>query len=92
VNAALSGLMAALSGAPRLDGALCKGRSQLFDLDAIADDQAAIQRAIGICHRCPALRACKAWSDTMTPAQRPTGVLAGVLVVPPPAKKKRAAA
>jgi WhiB family transcriptional regulator, redox-sensing transcriptional regulator len=61
-----------LRGTPRLPGALCRQRSELFDGD---DDQDAHQAA-ELCHWCPAREPCAAWADTLAYNQA-HGVLAG---------------
>jgi hypothetical protein len=81
VNAAA--LFAAFTSAPRLDGALCRGRAAEFDepppgVDPAAAD-AAVTAAVTVCGACPALAACAAWVDGLPPPQRPTGVVAGRL-------------
>lgn len=63
---------AILRGVPRLPGALCQRRSDLFDGD---DDQAA-QRAAELCHRCPAREPCGEWADRLAHNQI-DGVIAG---------------
>jgi Transcription factor WhiB len=76
VTATWEGLLDALGGAPRLDGALCRGRAGLFD--ATDDDQAA--EAIAICHECPALQRCREWADAQ-PINSLSGVVAGQVFV-----------
>lgn len=63
---------AVLRGVPRLPGALCRRRPELFD----ADDEDAADRAAAICRHCPALEPCGAWASTLRHNQR-SGVLAG---------------
>ncbi|WP_205874445.1 WhiB family transcriptional regulator [Mycobacterium camsae] len=63
---------AVLSGVPKLPGALCAGRSELFDGDT--DDATA--RAAELCRRCPARDPCGAWAETLA-HNRAHGVLAG---------------
>lgn len=64
--------VAVLRGTPRLPGALCTGRSELFDGDT--DDTA--DRAAQLCRRCPARAPCSDWADTLAHNQA-NGVLAG---------------
>lgn len=78
-------LLAAL-GTPRLDGALCRGRQELFDPpDADTPERAREMnqaRALRLCGRCSALADCRRWLDGLPKAQRPTGVVAGRVNVP----------
>jgi len=66
-------VVAIIRGAPRLDGALCHGRPEVFD----ATDAEHIQTAAELCARCPALAECRAWAEAVPRSSRPTGVLAG---------------
>lgn len=70
-------LFAALSGVPRLEGARCVGHSELWD---ITDDSTVTEYTVDVCSRCPALAGCRDWLDSLTPAQRPVGVVAGRVV------------
>jgi hypothetical protein len=88
-------LMAALGGAPRLDGAACRGQHRLFDAAAeatvpghvgAAETAAARVAALALCRTCPALAACAAYYDRLPPRLRPAGVMAGQLNVKPPKK------
>jgi hypothetical protein len=70
-----------LAGIPRLPGARCRGRHELFDplphggnAEALARRQA---NALAECRRCPALAACRAWFDELPPRRRPEGIIAG---------------
>jgi hypothetical protein len=63
-----------LRGTPKLDGALCRGRSQLFD----SDDPLDVDDATAICHQCPALQACAEWAATQR-HDKLSGVIAGEL-------------
>jgi hypothetical protein len=63
---------AILAGTPKLAGALCRGRSELWDSDDLAD----IDDAIAICHQCPALEACAEWSAGLKHNEA-NGTLAG---------------
>jgi WhiB family transcriptional regulator, redox-sensing transcriptional regulator len=82
-------LFAALAAAPRLPGAACVGRHELFDLrDGIDPDRAEVEaRALAICSACPALADCSAWLASLPARKRPTGVVAGVLRRPPAPRK-----
>lgn len=54
-------LAAILRGTPKLAGALCRQRPDLFD----GDDEEDAYQAAEICRGCPALHACAAWADTL---------------------------
>lgn len=85
----IADLFAELAFAPRLDGALCRGKADIWDMpppptrDPDPDDTAQrITFAIGACQRCPALSRCRAWVSGLRPSQRPAGVVAGELCEP----------
>jgi len=85
-------LVDALGGAPRLDGALCRG-STMFDeaqpgtaAELVAER---VATAVATCERCPSLSACTRWLSSLAPAQRPTGVVAGRLTVIEPPQPRR---
>lgn len=93
---ALAELLGAMRDTPRLSGARCVGLSELFDpppigteLGAQAEHTAA---AVAICTACPALMACRAWLDGLTPSARPAGVVAGRLSTPGPRRRRKARA
>jgi hypothetical protein len=65
-------LFSALGSVPRLELALCKGRSDVFDADT--DEHAA--QAIELCQRCPERRKCAAWADSQPPNSL-DGIVAG---------------
>lgn len=75
-------LVGALSGAPRLEGAACRGRTWLADLTAKSDADL-IEAAGHICGGCRALDTCRAWLDSLQPNHQPSGYVAGRLVEPP---------
>lgn len=65
---------AILRGAPRLSGALCRGRAELFDGQTPEDRAAAAE----LCARCPVRRDCAAFARrTASWRERPVGVIAG---------------
>lgn len=74
----LAALFAALAGVPRLDGALCRGKHELYDSPEPDDISAATE----LCSWCPALTACADWVASLPPKQRPAGVVAGQIHVP----------
>jgi hypothetical protein len=67
-------IFAALAGIPRLPGARCVGKSDLFDA---TDCPELAEAALNLCRGCPALAGCAAWFDSLPRRQRPTGVVAG---------------
>ena len=71
-------LFAALGGIPRLPGAACRGRWELFDSPDATDIAAAIQT----CSSCPARYRCAEWVASLSPKQRPAGVVAGQIHIP----------
>lgn len=76
----LDSMLAALAGIPRLHGAECRGRSNLFDppTELNPDDlEYAYTAALRICAQCPALTGCQAWFDDLPHDKRPPGVVAG---------------
>jgi hypothetical protein len=60
------------AGTPRLPGALCVGRSQLFD--GLSSEDIATAKAL--CARCSSLQHCAAWVDAQ-PRDKLAGVIAG---------------
>ena len=77
-------LLDALSLAPSLPGANCKGRAELYDLAAgrakpRSQVMQAQRDALELCRTCPALAACTAHIGSMPPWLRPRGVVAGML-------------
>jgi hypothetical protein len=68
-------LIAALAGVPRLRGAECGGRSELFDPpapDTPPDDADFITHtALRLCAGYPALAACSRWFESLPKQQRP---------------------
>jgi hypothetical protein len=78
VNDAWLDLMSAAGSTPYLDGAVCRGRHSVFDVNEHADPDR-IEYAVHQCRGCPALTAGAAWVASLPPKQRPSGVVAGVL-------------
>jgi hypothetical protein len=79
----LAGLLAELAQLPRFDGARCRGNSELFDVAGHGRrDREQVAAAIALCLECPALRDCAEWLDSLSPYERPSGIVAGRLVRP----------
>lgn len=76
----LDSLLGGLLGVPALPGARCRGRHRLFDLDPVDSAPQRHAQALTLCSGCSALQACGDWLDSLTPARRPTGVVAGRIV------------
>ncbi|KAA1243111.1 hypothetical protein F0Q45_25845 [Mycobacterium simiae] len=66
---------------PRLPGAACVGRWDLFDPrpDNDPDRDHTEAAALQLCRTCPALAGCRRWVDSLSPKHRPAGVVAGRL-------------
>lgn len=71
---------------PKLPEALCRNRARMFDEAEAGEDRAAVVerhgRAAAMCRLCPALGACSEWAASLSPRQRPPGVLAGIIPDP----------
>lgn len=65
----ITGWLAAMASVPPLRGALCRGKSELFDAEDPADPRT--EQALALCTRCPALLACTAGVDGLPARQRP---------------------
>ena len=67
-----------------MSGAACKGQSDLFDWHPLSDPhrEADLETALQLCSGCPVLSQCKQWVASLEWWQRPTGIVAGVLVTP----------
>lgn len=78
----IDGLLGALTGAPRLPGARCAGRHELFDPIETGEDpddaQERIDAAKYVCRSCPALTDCHAWVLSLPRSRRPPGTTGGV--------------
>lgn len=89
----MGGLLGALTGAPRLPGARCVGRSALFDsIEPGEDPEAADERveaAKHICGTCRALPDCDEWVMSLARSRRPPGVTGGVYRDHPSDAKRR---
>jgi hypothetical protein len=73
----IASLFGAIGNAPNLSGAACVGESDLFDE---VDDPSCVELACSICARCPAIRPCKEYSDSL-PDNSLHGVIGGRLHV-----------
>ena len=80
---ALSLLTEILHGVPSLPGALCPDHPHVFQASSDCADpetrEYAIATAVRLCKACPALDICRDWIDHQPAAQRPPGVVAGIL-------------
>jgi hypothetical protein len=67
-------LAAILRGTPRLSGALCVDRPELFDGEHNDTEDSDYPRtqALRICGACPELSRCREWVDSLPRADRPT--------------------
>lgn len=70
---------------PRLPGADCAGRGELFTSEH-PDDQAA---AVAICRTCPVLADCQRWVAGLPRSRIPAGVTAGQIHPPRPPGRPR---
>jgi WhiB family redox-sensing transcriptional regulator len=82
-------LAAIVARLPRLDGAACIGKHDVFDLRDLTDPtHASVEaEALALCRACPALAGCAVWFSGLRPSQKPHGVVAGV--VHRPGNKRR---
>ncbi|BBY48379.1 hypothetical protein MARA_18470 [Mycolicibacterium arabiense] len=95
-------MSALLETIPDLDGAACRGRSDLFDRTDAGQHAAgrlsktevhdARREALRLCRRCPTLGPCRIWLDALPVAHRPTGVVAGLVLTTAGAPSKIATA
>lgn len=73
---------------PRLPGAACVGAADLFEstIEVLGDGRSREQlkasrvAALALCNICPELDPCRAWIDDLRRTQRPTGVIAGLVI------------
>ena len=74
-----------LMNTPHLDGAKCRGHSDLFDRHPHNDPHRVIDKDIAehMCATCPALGACRTWLASLPPYLRPAGVVAGHMQAQP---------
>lgn len=94
----LAELLDELAVAPRLPGARCAGRHELFDATiegstngaaGAAEVAAARAEALRLCAGCPELTPCGAWLDSLRPKDQPLGVVAGRLTSRTPRRTPR---
>ena len=71
-------------GIPDLHDAACRGRAGEFDIDDGRRNRAAVTRAKAVCQSCPALQDCRDWLTSLPRPVRPSGVVAGRYLAPPP--------
>lgn len=87
-------LLGSLLGAPVLPGAKCRGRSAVFDPARPREHEDAVAQrhlqALLLCDTCPARLPCEQWLNSLTPARRPAGVVAGRIVRPPKPRIRKA--
>ena len=79
---AVGELLAELSRAPNLSGAVCAdpGVRSTFDEAAVSVDVELYETALRACSRCPALELCRAWVEALPAERRPRGVVGGLVV------------
>jgi len=68
---------------PRLRGARCRDKWELFDAAATrlhGPAASAQAEALAECRQCPALMLCREWLDSLEPRARPSGVIAGRVI------------
>lgn len=74
-------LIGALADIPNLDRALCKFRHHLFDEAQPGESDTDVERrqafALRLCAACPELQRCRDYLDSLPPAKKPGGVIAG---------------
>jgi hypothetical protein len=80
--AAAIDMLKALGRPPALPGAKCAGKSAWFDAVPLTHPEHEFieQTALSLCRRCPALEDCRRWRDSLPPADRPEGVIAGRII------------
>lgn len=79
---AASALLEMLASSPDLAGAVCTDAGVREVFDAATDSTAAdvSEDALWACSRCPVLGACREWVTGLPAAQRPQGVVGGLVV------------
>lgn len=79
---AVLAMFAMIARGPDLSGAVCADPSTRGLFDRAAESWAAEvrQAAVGVCARCPAQAACRAWVEGLSPSRRPRGVVGGLFI------------
>ncbi|MCV7317255.1 WhiB family transcriptional regulator [Mycolicibacillus parakoreensis] len=82
-----------LADTPRLDAACAHPkRAWLFDPAERDEPVEEVRRrqtmALALCRQCPPIEACRAWADSLPPAQRVYGVVAGEVRERPKQRRK----
>ena len=77
----LADLLGAIAAAPNLTGAACRDYPVTFEATTSrsAGQPYVYDRAIAVCQSCAVLQACRAWVESLPPADRPPGVTAGTI-------------
>lgn len=89
-----AGWTAIIRRAPNLPGALCKG-SDAWDWERDQPEppsgrDARLAAAAETCLQCPVLQQCAAYLHRLPMAERPAGVMAGEVTLPPTERRRRA--
>lgn len=81
----IAGWLDAISTAPDLQGASCKGSAD-WDWDRHGEmpdaRDARLAAAVAACQRCPVLERCRRYRDGLPPNRRPAGAFAGEIAAP----------
>lgn len=67
-------LSAILGGTPKLEGAHCKGKSEIWDETSCPE---LIEYAVNHCLSCRAQQECARWLDGLPKSKQPIGIVAG---------------
>jgi hypothetical protein len=76
---ALDGIIEAIGAALALERGLCVGQWDLFDS---TDDPAAVDLALSLCDQCKVRARCAEYVASLSPRNRPIGVIAGTVRKP----------
>jgi hypothetical protein len=88
-NATITGVLVAelldelAHAIPNLHDAACRATPELFDVTN-GHDRQGISRAKAVCQSCPVLEDCRDWLTSLPRPVRPSGVVAGRFIGPPP--------
>lgn len=81
----IAGWLDAITTAPDLRGASCKGSAD-WDWDRHGEmsdaRDARLAAAVATCQRCPVLEGCRRYRDGLPPNRRPAGAFAGAIASP----------